>query len=98
QPVAVPLASDRRSAYLRAAVGAQLNYLTAATEGGRNQALYRAAIALGQLAAGGALTETDVTAWLTNAAAHTGLTPSETSRTINSGLRTGAKRPRQVAA
>ncbi len=98
QPVAVPLASDRLNAYLRAAVNAQLTYLTSATEGGRNKALYRAAIALGQLVAGGALAESEVTAWLSGAAAHVGLTPAETARTINSGLRTGAKRPREVAA
>ncbi|MGH3326788.1 MAG: bifunctional DNA primase/polymerase [Streptomycetales bacterium] len=98
QPVAVPLASDRLNAYLRAAVNAQLEYVTSATEGDRNNALFRGAIALGQLVAGGALRESDVTAWLTGAAAHTGLAPGEAARTIASGLRAGAKRPREVAA
>ncbi|MGH3342208.1 MAG: hypothetical protein ACRDPK_04840, partial [Carbonactinosporaceae bacterium] len=55
-------------------------------------------IALGQLVAGGALRESDVTAWLTGAAAHTGLAPGEAARTIASGLHIGAKRPREVAA
>jgi hypothetical protein len=63
-----------------------------------NTALYRAAIALGQLAAGGALSEGDVTAWLTEAAGQVGQRPGETARTIASGLKAGAARPRSVAA
>jgi hypothetical protein len=44
------------------------------------------------------LSEHDVTAWLTNAAYQVGQKPGETARTIASGLRAGAKRPRSVAA
>ena len=65
---------------------------------GHNAALYRAAVALGQLVAGGALSEADVTAWLTDAAEHVGQRPGETARTIASGMRAGARRPRSVAA
>jgi hypothetical protein len=63
-----------------------------------NNALYVAAVALGQLVAGHELDEHHVTAWLTEAATQVGQRPGETARTIASGLRAGAKRPRSVAA
>ncbi|MDI1465047.1 DNA primase, partial [Catellatospora sp. KI3] len=56
------------------------------------------AVALGQLVAGGALREQDVEGLLTQAAFSIGLRPMETARTIASGLRAGARRPRTVAA
>jgi hypothetical protein len=67
-------------------------------KGQRNRALYTAAIALGQLAAGHELTAVDVTSVLEHAAARAGLTRREAARTIASGLRAGAARPRTVAA
>lgn len=98
RPVAVPLATDRAGAYLRSAVTAELARVTSSPPHGHNTALYRAAVALGQLVAGGALSEADVTAWLTDAAAQVGQRPGETRRTIASGLVAGAKRPRRIAA
>ncbi|MEU8350287.1 bifunctional DNA primase/polymerase [Streptomyces sp. NPDC048845] len=98
RPIAVPLATDRRGAYLRAAVTAELERVTTSPPDGHNNALYLAAVALGQLVAGGALAEDAVTAWLADAAAQVGQRPGETARTIRSGLRAGARRPRQVAA
>jgi hypothetical protein len=97
-PVTVPLAPDRRGAYLRAAVTRELARVTGSPPHGHNHALYQAAVALGQLVAGGLLTDTDVTAWLAAAATQVGQTPGEAARTIRSGLRAGAKRPRTVAA
>lgn len=99
RPFTVPLTvHDRRGAYLRAAVDAELRRVRTgiAAHGGRNNALYIAATALGQLVAGGALTEPEVTGWLTLAAAGVGLGERETRRTIASGLRAGARRPRTV--
>ncbi|GII26498.1 bifunctional DNA primase/polymerase [Planosporangium mesophilum] len=97
-PVTVELGTDRRGAYLRAAIDRQLSHVTGAPAGQRNHALYASAVALGQLVAGGALTDADVTGLLTQAACSAGLRPAETARTIASGLRAGARRPRSVAA
>ncbi|WP_198654249.1 bifunctional DNA primase/polymerase, partial [Nocardia aurea] len=98
KPVVVSLPSNRRGSYLRAAVTAELQRVTTSPPDGHNIALYRAAVALGQLVAGSELTEHDVTAWLTDAAQQVGQPYGEATRTIASGLRTGARRPRTVAA
>jgi len=91
-----------RSRYLAAAIAAEVARVEQAPEGQRNQALYLAAVALGQLVAGGALTEAEVRDVLTQAAAgHLAAgaySPRQAERTIASGLRAGAKRPRSVAA
>lgn len=94
--------AGRRSAYLAAAIRAEIHRVTTAPDGERNHALYIAAVALGQLAAGGALTEADVRDVLTDAA--TGhitagaYSARQADKTITSGLKAGAKRPRTVAA
>ncbi|MFJ2636000.1 bifunctional DNA primase/polymerase [Streptomyces sp. NPDC087422] len=99
RPVAVALdAADRHGKWLHAAVEGELARVTTAAPGGRNNALYIASVALGQLVAGGELTEPDVTGWLADAARQVGQGEGEAQRTIASGLRTGARRPRQVAA
>ncbi|MGH3876497.1 MAG: bifunctional DNA primase/polymerase [Actinophytocola sp.] len=91
----------RRGAFLAAAVRGEVERVRSATSE-RNWALYLAAVALGQLVAGGSLSEQDVRAELINAAAgHIAADPTFTERqahlTITSGLRAGAKRPRRVA-
>ncbi|WP_428963924.1 bifunctional DNA primase/polymerase [Micromonospora fluostatini] len=98
RPVAVALPPDRRGRYLAAAIRRQVDHLTSATEGGRNDALFASAVALGQLAAGGALTEDDVYAVLEPAALSTGLRHGEIARTIASGLRVGARQPRHLTS
>jgi hypothetical protein len=98
RPVVVPLVTDRRTAFLRAAVDGELGRVTSSPPRGHNIALYHASVALGQLVAGGALDEADVVSWLVDAAAKVGQKPGETHRTIRSGLRAGAKRPRSIAA
>ena len=98
RPVDVSLPAGRAGGYLRAAVDSELARVLGSPPRGHNTALYRAAVALGQLVAGGALSEADVTAWLTEAAGQVGQRPGETARTIASGLRAGAPRPRSVAA
>jgi hypothetical protein len=98
RPVDVTLPPGRAGDYLRAAVNGELARVTGSPPAGHNTALYLAAVALGQLVAGGALDEADVAAWLTDAAHQAGQRPGETARTIASGLRAGAKRPRSVAA
>jgi hypothetical protein len=98
RPVTVAPTTGLTDTYLRAAVAGELARVTNSPPHGHNTALYRAAVALGQLVAGGALTEADVTAWLTDAAHRVGQRPGETRRTIASGLAAGAKRPRKVSA
>ncbi|GAB2915520.1 bifunctional DNA primase/polymerase [Streptomyces mayteni] len=99
RPVSVPLkGTDRRTTYLRAAVTAELARVTGSATDEHNRDLFRASVALGQLVAGGVLNATDVTAWLTEAAASVGQKPGETARTIASGFRIGARRPRTVAS
>ncbi|MGW3735060.1 bifunctional DNA primase/polymerase [Streptomyces sp. NPDC005148] len=99
RPVTVALtAHDRRSAFLRAAVDGELARVTSSGPHQHNTALYSASVALGQLVAGGGLDEHDVTGWLFTAALSVGQGEREARRTIASGLRAGANRPRQVAA
>ncbi|MGN9843691.1 bifunctional DNA primase/polymerase [Nonomuraea sp. H19] len=98
KPVTVPLASDRRGSYIRAAVLGELNRVTNSPPHGHNNALYLASVALGQLVAGGELNAAAVTSWLTEAATQIGQPYGEARRTIASGLRAGARRPRTVAA
>ncbi|MGV9979507.1 bifunctional DNA primase/polymerase [Micromonospora wenchangensis] len=96
RPMTVTLPPDRRGRYLAAAIRRQVAHLTAAPDGQRNHALFTSAVALGQLAAGGALTDTDVYAVLEPAALSTGLRAAEVTRTIASGLRVGARQPRHL--
>ncbi|MFI6818697.1 bifunctional DNA primase/polymerase [Nonomuraea sp. NPDC050328] len=98
QPVRLVLPLDRRGAFLRAAIAGELDRLAAAPLGERNRTLFLAATALGQLVAGGALSESEVTKLLGQQGEAIGLRPSETRLTIASGLRNGARRPRSVAA
>jgi hypothetical protein len=93
-----PPGGDRQSRYLGAAVQQQIKHVTTAPTGQRNHALYRSAVALGQLVAGGALTAAEVTTDVTAAAKLAGLDADEITRTIASGLRAGANRPRHLPA
>ncbi|MEU5874704.1 bifunctional DNA primase/polymerase [Glycomyces sp. NPDC047369] len=88
--------SARLASYLAAAINRETTAVAATAEGGRNHRLYCAAVALGQLAASGYLTDTEVTGPLAAAAAAAGLGEIETARTISSGLTAGAKNPRTL--
>jgi hypothetical protein len=98
----VPMDPLRQSAYLTAALRAEHTRVRDAPTGQRNRALYLAAVALGQLVAGGAVSEAQVRYVLDHATtghlAADAYTEREREATIASGLRAGAKRPRQVAA
>lgn len=94
------ISSAHRSGYLRAALDAETRRVTAALPGARNKALFIAACALGQLVAGEALTDHDARTALEHASqAHldTGAySPAQRDKTITSGLRAGATRPRTL--
>jgi hypothetical protein len=90
--------NDRQAAYARAAVVAETARVLAAQPGRRNHTLFTAAIALGQLVAGGSLDADCVRTVLLNAAAgHLAVgaySPHQAETTIASGLSRGATRPR----
>ncbi|QKW35001.1 bifunctional DNA primase/polymerase [Actinomadura sp. NAK00032] len=98
RPITVALATGHRGAYLGKAVTASLDAIAAAPEGRRNATLYGAAVALGQLVAGGALDPDDTEQLLTAAAVRAGLAEMPARRTIRSGFRAGTQRPRSVPA
>jgi len=93
-----PVSPERLDRYVAAAVAAECRKVTDAHPGGRNHALFCAAVALGQLVAGGALPEDTARAALLGAAAgHVaagGFTAAEAEATIRSGFTTGARNPR----
>ncbi|MGH8793346.1 MAG: bifunctional DNA primase/polymerase [Stackebrandtia sp.] len=97
-PTAVNLPDSRRGAYLNSAIANQVDTIRQAARGGdgRKRALFHSAIALGQLVAAGELTETEVTTILMQAASETGLWLGASARTIASGLKYGARRPRNL--
>ncbi|MBI5236084.1 MAG: bifunctional DNA primase/polymerase [Deltaproteobacteria bacterium] len=80
--------------YGQAALASELAKLCAATEGERNDTLNRAAFALGSLVAGGELDRRQVETSLLSTAISIGLTESEASTTIKSGMDAGAMEPR----
>lgn len=97
-PVRVPLAGvDRRTAFRRAALSREADHVRHAPKQRGNAVLWGAAVALGQLVAGGELDETLVADVLEQAATADGRrSVAEARATIRSGLRRGAGRPRTV--
>jgi hypothetical protein len=93
-------ARGRRARYLDVAIRAEAGKVADASTN-RNATLFAAAVALGQLVAGGAVSEEEVRAALMTAAGrHIGtrhFTAREATTTITSGLKTGANRPRRIA-
>jgi putative DNA primase/helicase len=96
-----PVADDRVRKYALAALDTEIQNVASAGRGGRNDALNRAAFALGQLVGAGALSESVVTAALEDAAAACGLIKDDGLRsvraTIRSGLRDGMAAPRDLS-
>lgn len=88
--------SSTGSGYAHTALTAEAQRVTDSTPGERNDTLNRAAFNLGQLIAGGALNQQDVTDALTTAAWAVGLDNDEIAGTIKSGLTAGAEHPRGV--
>jgi len=80
--------------YVFAAFENEVDAVLSARPGTRNDTLNRAAYALGQFVAAGRLNQSQVIDALTIAAAHIGLGPVETERTIASGLASAATQPR----
>jgi hypothetical protein len=90
--------TDRRTAFLSAALQGEADHVRNAPKERGNAVLWGAAVALGQLVAGGELDEALVVAVLEQAGTVDGRrTLAEARATIRSGLRRGALRPRTVA-
>lgn len=82
--------------YGMAALEREMGRLIMAQEGGRNDALNRAAFALGQLAAGGEISRKAAVRALSEAAQRIGLNLKEAQATIASGWKSGEQVPRQA--
>ena len=82
--------------YAEAALRREAATVAGCPPGGRNHALNRAAFSLEQLVAAGYLDAGTVAATLTAAGQTAGLADAEISRTLRSGARAGATRPRAV--
>ncbi|MFJ4768651.1 bifunctional DNA primase/polymerase [Streptomyces uncialis] len=92
----LPLTPPRttRPGYAAAALRAEADAVRTATPGTRNDTLHRTAFKLGTLAGRGDLTPAEIVDELLAAAATNGLGPTETEKTITSGLRSGMHHPR----
>jgi hypothetical protein len=97
----VRVATGRRTRYVAAAVRLECAKVHTAPDGQRNATLFAAAVALGQLVAGGALSEQDHERELLTAAgrhiAVGAFSEGQARATIRSGLDKGRNQPRQVA-
>lgn len=87
---------EHGTAYGRAALERTLGQLATAREGGRNDALNRAAFSMAQLVAGGELEADYVRDELVQVAERLDLPPSEIRATIASGWKAGEEQPRQA--
>jgi hypothetical protein len=92
------MGGTQAAGYALAALRGEVNRVLAAAEGTRNNTLNEAAFALGQLIGSGILPAKLAYDALMRAAATAGLPPREASRTIGSGLGSGARQPRRAAA
>jgi hypothetical protein len=91
-----PRAPACGSKYGKAALERECRAVASAAEGTRNATLNRAALALGQLAAGGELLQADAESELLSAAHECGLPEQEARATITSGMTAGAREPRSA--
>ena len=82
--------------YAAVALAAEVDRVSRAPAGARNDTLNRAAFALGRLVGAGLLDPALVTGELIAAARWAGLGPAETRRTIRSGLTAGRRQPLDV--
>lgn len=78
--------------YVRHVVASELKALMDMTEGGRNQATYETARAIGRFIASGQMTESEVESVVLSAAVSTGLSEREALSAVRSGIRAGKAR------
>jgi len=85
-----------RHPYVEAAVNSEIGRLARTTEGVRNDQLFQTAASLGELVGGGYLNRGELERELLGVALQIGLGEREATATIQSGLETGIKQPRQI--
>lgn len=88
--------AERKDKYTEAALRKAIDAIAGAPEGARNNVLNKEAFSLAGLVASGELDEGRVREALLDAADVAGLKAAEAHKTIESGLRQGSKKPRQV--
>ena len=91
-----PAPVGREAAYLNKVLSNLVEQIAATPEGGRNSALFNAAMKVGSFAAGAGLDVERARLSLTNAAESAGLGNAEIKRTWRSGASIGASHPRAV--
>jgi hypothetical protein len=89
---------DHARKYACAALQLEHDQVAGAPDGTRNDALNKAAFALGQLVGAGALERHEVEDALNGAAQTCGLESREAEATIHSGLEAGMREPREIPA
>jgi len=90
---AMPAANDNQ-AYYTTALDSECRAVATAQKGTRNDALNKAGFSLGQLVAGGGISENVARQALTQAANQAGLSANEIAKTLASGLQDGKASPR----
>lgn len=97
-----PVSTSKRArvalAWAQKALDAECSNVERSSEGERNNALNVAAFSVGQIVAGGSIDREVARVSLLEAARRAGLTPVESGKTIDSGLRAGATCPRTPSA
>lgn len=83
--------------YIKKALENECNTVLNASQGDRNNTLNISAFSLGTLVGTGELSYSDAETWLFNSAMSIGLNQIEAKKTINSGLKSGMKSPRDLS-
>ncbi len=89
--------NGRRTRYAEAAIGKELATLRRAQPGGRARAAFKAAAAIGNFVAAGAIELESARLLLLDAAVATGLPTPEARESVRRGLARGMKSPREAA-
>ncbi|MDP2849087.1 MAG: bifunctional DNA primase/polymerase [Humidesulfovibrio sp.] len=92
---AAPAQSAATTSYGRAALDSECARVALAPQGSRNQTLNAAAFAVAQLVAGGEVDRSEAEAALLHAALRAGLSETEASKTLASGMAAGEQEPRK---
>lgn len=92
----IPREEFMRAMYLKRAIERETHQISTASIGYRNSRLFKGAIVLGQLVAGGELSAAEVESALLSAAVAVGLPEDASRRTIASGFKHGERNPRYV--
>ncbi|MGH3487878.1 MAG: bifunctional DNA primase/polymerase, partial [Actinopolymorphaceae bacterium] len=95
---AMPADRQRRREYVAAAIRGELSRVLTAPPRTRNISLFKAASQLGQLVATGDLDQAVAHAALVTVGQAVGQSATEANKTVASGLRNGATKPREAAA